>query len=525
VSLGALCLLSPASHAADSAAPGNLSVAWHDTTHPVLHGKPQNDLGALTLTWSGAEPVALEALVFHMDEGLAPLEALALYAVDQEGRPLWNRPLATAAPQAADVRLQAELALQPGENRFRIGCTLHADATLDQRVAVACTQVDLAQGPVALDPAPRSLSHRVGVALRRAGQDGAHTYRIPVLATTSAGTLLCAYDVRRQSSRDLQGDIDVGLSRSLDGGRTWEPLRVIMDMGEWGGLPQAQNGIGDPGLVVDQQTGDIFCFAVWMHGKPGKHQWRGDGSEPGFEIGKTAQFMMVRSQDDGVTWSEPLNLTRQLKAEEWILLAPSPQQGIQLADGTLVMPIQGRDADGAFAALMLSADHGQTWTVSSRAYSGGNECQAAELADGSIMLNIRNGGKKLRAVVTTANRGRDWQLHPTHEQALIEPTCNGSLYRWTSRAGEPADDWLLFVNPRNERRRTHFTLQISTDQGMTWPESQQVLLDEGAGFGYPSVSRVDDEHVGVVYEGSQSHLVFERFSRGELRQACFAEGP
>jgi sialidase-1 len=105
--------------------------------------------------------------------------------------------------------------------------------------------------------------------------------------------------------RDLQEDIDIGLSRSTDGGQTWEPAQVIMDMGEYGGLPQEQNGCSDPGIIVDRESGEIFCFAVWMNGKPGKHQWSDDGSEPGFEIGKAAQFMMVRSGDDGRTWSQP----------------------------------------------------------------------------------------------------------------------------------------------------------------------------------------------------------------------------
>ena len=150
--------------------------------------------------------------------------------------------------------------------------------------------------------------------------------------------------MRRRMGRDLQEDIDIGLSRSVDGGQTWESPRVIMDMGTYGGLPQEQNGCSDPGLLVDRQTGEITCFAVWMNGKPGKHQWTADGSEPGYELAKSAQFMRVRSSDDGRTWSAPENLTRQLKRPEWWLLAPAPQQGIQLPDGTLVMPIQGRDA-------------------------------------------------------------------------------------------------------------------------------------------------------------------------------------
>jgi len=72
-----------------------------------------------------------------------------------------------------------------------------------------------------------------------------------------------------------------------------------MDMGTFGGMPQEVNGCSDPGIIVDPETGEIFCSAVWMNGKAGKHQWNKDGSEPGFEIGKSAQFMLVRSQDDG----------------------------------------------------------------------------------------------------------------------------------------------------------------------------------------------------------------------------------
>jgi sialidase-1 len=142
---------------------------------------------------------------------------------------------------------------------------------------------------------------RIGVALRRHNDDGVHTYRIPTLAVAPDGALVCVYDMRRRGSRDLQEDIDIGLSRSSDGGRTWEPPRVIMDMGTYGGLPQEQNGCSDPGLVVDRDTGEIFCFALWMWGKPGKHQWVGDGSEPGLDPSRSGQLMVVRSRDGGKT--------------------------------------------------------------------------------------------------------------------------------------------------------------------------------------------------------------------------------
>jgi sialidase-1 len=284
-------------------------------------------------------------------------------------------------------------------------------------------------------------------------------------------------------------------------------------MGEYGNKPREENGVSDPGIVIDQKTGEIFVFAVWMWGKPGKHQWNEDGSEPGFEIGKSAQLMMARSKDEGVTWTKPENLTRKLKRREWWLLAPSPQQGINLPDGTLVLPAQGRDEKGVpFATIMTSRDHGATWTVGTPAFSGGNECQAVELGDGSIMLNMRNDHERFRAVYITKDLGKTWQPHETNRNTLIEPNCNASLRRMEKDARRI----LLFANPHSQKARTHQTIQVSFDDGRSWPEKNHLLLDEGKGRGYPSISPIDADHIGIVYEGSQADLVFERIGLQEL---------
>ncbi len=317
-------------------------------------------------------------------------------------------------------------------------------------------------------------------------------------------------------ARDLQEDIDTGLSRSTDGGRTWEPVRVIMDMGQYGGLPQEQNGCSDPGIIVDQQTGEVFCFAVWMSGKPGKHQWTGDGSEPGYEIGKSAQFLMVRSRDDGRTWSRPENLTP-AEAGSLVAARPIPSRASICRTATLVMPVEGRDETGqSFATVMISRDHGGTWTVGNPAFCGGNECQAAQLGDGSIMLNMRNDHERFRAVYVTNDLGKTWQPHETNRNTLIEPNCNGSLLRVDYEQAGERKHVLLFANPHSQKARTHHTIQVSFDDGLTWPKGHHLLLDEGRGAGYPSLTRVDQRHVGIVYEGSQAHLVFEKLSLAEL---------
>ncbi len=229
---------------------------------------------------------------------------------------------------------------------------------------------------------------------------------------------------------------------------------------------------------------------------------------------------MVRSKDDGVTWSKPENMTRKLKQEEWILFAPSPQQGIALNDGTLVWPAQGRDAkDEHFSTIMVSRDHGASWSVRSAEAVGNTECQAVALDDGSIMLNCRTESPtKFRSVYVTRDLGKTWQPHATHRKTLIEPNCNGSTYRFDYREEDEAKHVLLFANPHSQQGRTHHSIQVSFDDGNTWPAKYRLLLDEGRGRGYPSISRIDDKHFGIVYEGSQADLVFEKIALDEMLQ-------
>jgi sialidase-1 len=488
--------------------------AW-SPSHPVLIRNPHSPLLQVVVEVPAATEVEVTSFSFQLDgtDDLNDLESLTLFSTEDPKAFGPENSIGDPAAPAASVTFRGRRTLPAGKHTFWLSCRLSDKANLSHDVSAGCTKIETSEGVVIPKERSPGVRHRIGVALRRHQDDGVHTYRIPALATSPKGTLLCVYDMRRRMGRDLQEDIDIGSSRSVDGGQTWESARVIMDMGEYGGLPQEQNGCSDPGILVDRQTGEIFCFALWMHGKPGKHQWVGDGSEPGFEIGKSAQFMMVRSQDDGATWTKPVNLTRQLKQEAWWLLAPSPQSGLCLPDGTLVMPVEGRDGPGelaTFATLMVSRDHGQTWTVGKPAYNGGNECQAATLSDGSLMLNIRNDRERFRAVAVTKDLGNTWAPHPTSRNTLIEPNCNGSLLGFDFGAANARNHILLFANPHSQKGRTHHTIQVSFDDGQTWPDSHHLLLDDGAGAGYPSLTRVDNDHVGIVYEGSQSHLVFEK---------------
>ncbi|MDB6132133.1 MAG: nanH [Verrucomicrobiales bacterium] len=353
------------------------------------------------------------------------------------------------------------------------------------------------------------------VILHRRGENNCHTFRIPGLNRTKSGTLLAVYDMRYDSAKDLQGHMDIGLSRSTDGGRTWSMPRPIMDMGEYGGLPQNQNGCSDPNILIDAATGEIMVTALWVHAKPGTHQWRGRGSEPGFEIGKTAQFMMVRSTDDGLTWSAPENLTRQVKQEPWYLFAPAPGNGITMADGTLVIPSQGRDANGLpFSSITWSSDHGKTWTASTPARDDTTESAVAELSPGTLLLNMRdnrNGKDKSatngRALSLTTDLGKTWTVHPADHGTLPEPVCMGSMISHTLPGGKRV---LFFSNPLNKLKRQEITIQASLDDGKTWPPEHRVLIDPGLSAGYSSLVIIDAGTLGILHESSGTGLAFRR---------------
>lgn len=351
----------------------------------------------------------------------------------------------------------------------------------------------------------------IEIALRKHGDQGVDTYRIPGLVTTNNGSLIAVYDVRRNGAVDLQEDVDIGMNRSTDGGETWEPMKIIMDMCEWGGLPEDQNGIGDPAILVDKKTGTIWVAAVWAHGHPGERNWW--ASKPGMTPKETSQLMLTKSEDDGVSWSEPINITSQIKNPEWHLLLQGPGKGITMNDGTLVFPAQFKDEkEMPHSTIIYSRDRGNTWKIGTGAKPNTTESQVVELEDGSLMLNMRDNRGGSRSVYTTIDMGNTWVEHPTSRKALPEPVCMASLIKHTYQGQE----YLLFSNPNSTEKRENMTIKLSKDMGNTWPEANQLLLDVGIGRGYSCMTSIDEETIGVLYEGSQADLVFQRVRIADL---------
>ena len=291
------------------------------------------------------------------------------------------------------------------------------------------------------------------------------------------GTLLGVYDVRYNSSVDLQEYVDVGLSRSTDGGKTWEKMRLPLSFGEYDGLPAAQNGVGDPSILVDTQTNTIWVVAAWTHGMGNQRAWW--SSHPGMDMYKTAQLVMAKSTDDGKTWSKPINITDQVKDPSWYFLLQGPGRGITMSDGTLVFPTQFIDSTRIpNAGIMYSKDRGKTWKMHNLARTNTTEAQVVEIEPGVLMLNMRDNRGGSRAVAITKDLGKTWTEHPSSRKALQEPVCMASLIQDGAKDNVLDKDILLFSNPNTTKGRNHITIKASLDGGVTWLPEHQLMLDE-----------------------------------------------
>ena len=327
------------------------------------------------------------------------------------------------------------------------------------------------------------------------GQDGYHTYRIPSVIVTSKGTVLAFCEGRRKGRGDT-GDIDLVLKRSTDGGATWGPLQVVWDDGP--------NTVGNPCPVVDRDTGTI-----WM---PLTHNL-GEDHESKI-IDRTAKgtrtVWVVKSTDDGVTWSKPVEITKDVKKPEWTWYATGPGIGIQTKNGRLVIPCDFVEAETKKGGshVIWSADHGATWTLGGAIVGGVNECQVAERSDGSLLLNMRNWNTPARewATATSSDGGATWSSLAA-DATLVEPVCQASLLRYS---WEPSR--LLFSNPADRKRRARMTVRVSRDEGATWTTVREF---GDAPAAYSCLMALPDRTAGCLYEtGVKSpyeKIVFVRF--------------
>lgn len=342
-----------------------------------------------------------------------------------------------------------------------------------------------------------------------AGRDGYHTYRIPAVVVTVHGTVL-AFCEGRKDGRGDSGEIDLLLKRSRDGGRTWSGAKVV-----WS---DPGNTCGNPAPVEDVSIGEISLLMTWNRGSDSEEQITHRKARD------TRHVFVTRSTDDGASWSRPQDITASVKKPDWDWYATGPVNGIQLTRGAhagrLVIPCNHTELNGTNGPvtrshIIFSDDHGKTWQLGGIEEEKTNESTVVELADGSLMQNMRSYQRKnRRAVAISKDGGATWSPVKL-DQALIEPVCQASLLRWTWPGGAQKSR-ILFANPASTKREK-LTVRISYDEGATWPVAREIYAGPS---GYSCMAILPDNSVGCLFERGEK-IYAEKISFGRIPPGWF----
>lgn len=349
------------------------------------------------------------------------------------------------------------------------------------------------------------LAQSNGVTVFHSGDNGYRSFRIPAVIGLPNGNLLAFAEGRVNGGADF-GHVNIVLKRSTDKGKTWSALQIVASNGK------LQAGNAAP--VVDQSDphypkGKIFLFYNTGNVDEGRIR-----KKQGYR-----EVWYVTSVDNGITWSEPVNITDEVSKinqpdihanwnhpEDWRSYANTPGHAMQIKRGRYKgrIYVAANHSEGVpqsdykdyIAHGYYSDDHGKTFLLSTdNPFRGSNESTAAELSGGRVMMNSRNqqGNILQRIVAISSDGGASWDT-AYYDQQLPDPICEGSIA--TLRYGKNHNT-LAFCNDASIHGRDSLTLRISFDDGKSWRKS--FLIDANSSA-YSDIVPVGKKTVGVLYE-------------------------
>jgi sialidase-1 len=343
--------------------------------------------------------------------------------------------------------------------------------------------------------APGSLRH---VDVFTSGQDGYVGYRIPAIETAPDGSLLAFAEARKYNLDDPGGkkqDIDLVMKRSTDGGATWSAMKLIEDSGEYWSS-------ANPATLVDRSTGRVWL--LYIRAKPGCATY---SARPGTD---DMQLLARTSDDSGLAWSDPIDLTRvarDMADPKWRASVVGPGGMIQDRTGRLVAAMWRFEPFGVYA--IFSEDHGRTWQRGALVPGGpgGDECQLVELADGRIMIDFRQSNGPHRFLATSSDGARTWSARRPGQK--VTPVCC-AIERYTLKSAGDDRDRILWTGPKGPGR-SHLAVSTSYDEGQTFTNERPIYDGQAA---YSDLTVLKDKTVGVLWErGAERGYQFITFTR------------
>ena len=321
------------------------------------------------------------------------------------------------------------------------------------------------------------------------GEEGYACFRIPAILALPGNKLIAFAEGRKGGCSDT-GDIDLVMKTSDDLGETWSSLSIIWD--------DSLNTCGNPAPVYDKETGKIILLSTWNLGEDHESEIIGGTSID-------TRRIFVRTSDDlGQSWTEPKEITKQVKLPSWTWYATGPGSGLQLKsennNGRLMIACDHIEAESKkyFSHIIYSDDHGNNWQLGGTTPKDQvNECEVVQLSDGRLMLNMRNydRNQRNRQIAFSKDGGLTWE-DQQFDSTLIEPICQASLHTYRDKG----TDALLFSNPASKSERVNMSLRVSFDEGKTWADS--VVLHPGPSA-YSDIAVLENGLIGCLFEGGK----------------------
>lgn len=313
-------------------------------------------------------------------------------------------------------------------------------------------------------------------------------HRIPGIIVTSRGTVIIYDEARREGKSDWD-TINIFMQRSTDCGNTFgEPIMLARGTEEF----KTSN---NPVMVEDKngRLHLLYCRDYTVNGGGAWHRY---------------------SDDDGLTWSEPDEVTYATRPELHNVFAFGPGHAICTTDGTLLVPVwmvlkeAGVDLHEHMPSVIstfYSKDNGVTWQMgeiipSTKEVESPNETVAVELSDGRIMLDIRSMAH-MRSTAFSTSGTENWS-EAKNDKSRIDPCCFGSVVRLR----DDESYRLLSVNCEHETKRENVVLKVSDNDGLTWSVKRTIDVERG---GYCDIA-VDERNklIYVLYEKRWGAYVF-----------------
>jgi hypothetical protein len=324
----------------------------------------------------------------------------------------------------------------------------------------------------------------------------------PRCVVTAAGEVLCSFVV--QSALGVN-DFATMLTRSLDGGLTWDEARPV-----WPDRAGRQSIFCS---ISRASSGELFLTGMrWTIDAPGESFW--SDATQGM---KQNQLICSRSQDHGVTWSEPGAI-------------PLDGPGSAEAPGTLCVTRTGRwlvcyspyntfdpavTVDRGRMVVALSDDEGRFWRHRdllrfAEPDSGSAEAWVIELADGRLLgaawhIDLHGKVDYPNAYAMSLDGGDTWQATAStgivgQSNALAALPDGHALFVYNQRKhGEPGV-YVAITQPNAAAfgvesnqivwRATRATLGDSSPDHADWT---------GFAFGEPAITTLPDGSQLVVF--------------------------